>query len=85
MTQAETIRWHMANVGPITSDEAWRLYRITRLAARIGDLKRKGYTVHVETLSVDTQYGNTQIARYSLPRTGQLELAMERSFENSQP
>ena len=51
MTQAQTVLWHMEHTGPITSDEAWRLYRITRLAARIGDLKRKGYTVFLNRVT----------------------------------
>jgi hypothetical protein len=45
MTQAEKILKHLQERGGITSMEAFQLYGITRLSARICDLRRQGVQI----------------------------------------
>lgn len=45
MTQAETILRHLKEHGGITSMEAFQIYGITRLSARISDLRDKGIEI----------------------------------------
>lgn len=53
--------------GTITALEAIRDEGIYRLSARIYDLRRKGYNIFTEMISVKNRYGDfTEIARYRL-------------------
>ncbi len=46
---------------------AMQTYGIMRLAARISDLKAKGYNIHSEMVPFKTQYGrNGAFCRYTL-------------------
>lgn len=44
-TQKTLVLKHLKNLGSISPSEALRDYQITRLAARIGDLKKMGYDI----------------------------------------
>ena len=66
MTQAQTILRHIKSLGSISPQEAYRDYQITRLAARILDLKKAGY--HIETEMREHPLTGTRYARYTLVR-----------------
>lgn len=68
MTQTEQIRHHLTERGSITSLEAVKLYGITRLAARIYDLKAHGLEVEGRMIDVQNRHGQTvQVKEYYLP------------------
>jgi len=54
----------MRRLGSISPQEAMRDYQITRLAARILDLKRAGY--NIETEMREHPITGTRYARYTL-------------------
>lgn len=62
MTQAEAILAHLQSGDSITTKDARRICGCERLAARINDLRKKGYPIvtHAET------DGHATWARYSL-------------------
>ena len=64
MTQAQKILRHIKSLGSISPQEAFRDYQITRLAARILDLKRAGY--RIETEMREHPLTGTRYARYTL-------------------
>ena len=64
MTQAQTILRHIKSLGSISPQEAYRDYQITRLAARILDLKKAGY--HIKTDMREHPLTGTRYARYTL-------------------
>lgn len=67
MSQNDLIYAHLLEHGTITSLEAVRRYGITRLAARISDLKRKGIEIHTRMEKVPTRTGRAAtVAVYSL-------------------
>lgn len=67
MTQKELVLDYMKQNGSITQLEATRNLGITRLAARIADLKKMGYQVLDETESSLNRWGSkTQYTRYRL-------------------
>lgn len=66
MTQNEVILNHLQNYGGLTSLEAIRLYRITRLAARISDLKKNGYNILSETVRKKEGKKTIKYSRYWL-------------------
>jgi hypothetical protein len=67
LTQCDRILRHFKDFGSITSPEAMKEYGIMRLASRISDLKRLGYTIEVTTENGKNRYGEkTSYARYSL-------------------
>ena len=45
MTQNDKVLRHLQEKGPLTPLQALDLYRVFRLAARVADLRRRGYTV----------------------------------------
>lgn len=47
-TQKELVLSHLERLGSISPSEALRDYQITRLAARIGDLKQDGHNLESE-------------------------------------
>ena len=66
MTQCERIIRHLNDYGSITSLEAMREYGIMRLASRISDLRRRGYTIKVESIEGVNRYNEkTRYARYT--------------------
>ena len=64
MTQAETILRHIKSLGSISPQQSYRDYQITRLAARILDLKKAGY--RIETEMREHPLTGTRYARYTL-------------------
>lgn len=66
-SQEETIREHMQKYGSITTMEAFERYGITRLAARISDLKTHGEKIERESIEVRNRYGEyTHVVKYSM-------------------
>lgn len=63
MTQKEKILNHLKEHGRITDLEAYRMYAIRRLGARIYDLRADGYTITSETTKAKNRFG--QITRFS--------------------
>ncbi len=59
MTDIEKIKDHLDKHGSITSFEAFQLFGMTRLSARIYDLRRSGYPIESERKTVKTKDGGT--------------------------
>ena len=58
---------YMEKHGSITSMEAIRAFRCTRLAARISDLKRHGHQIKRDMVEVKDHNGDTtRVAKYYL-------------------
>lgn len=73
-TQNEQILQHMDKYGSITPREAYELYDCMRLAARISDLKRKGFPIYSERVVLkDRAGGVVQFNKYMLARGAQAE------------
>ena len=73
MNQNKQILRHMRLFGVITQGRASADYGITRLAARIADLKKEGYNIDAETLSGENRYGKpTHFTQYRLMGNGEL-------------
>ena len=67
MTQCDRILRHMKDHGSITQAQAMAEYGCLRLAARISDLKRRGYRITVSTGRGKNRYGEkTAFAIYRL-------------------
>jgi hypothetical protein len=66
ITQNEMVIDYIDEYGAITALEALRDLGCYRLASRISDLKRQGYNIKSEMVSVATRNGGrTHIAKYS--------------------
>lgn len=63
-SQTERILEHMMAGRPITPMEALNLYHSERLAARIADIKKRGYIVYTEMVK-DSRTGK-RYAQYSM-------------------
>lgn len=50
---------HFAKHGTLTSMEAFQLYGITRLAARISELREKGYDIRTVMVESTNRYDET--------------------------
>lgn len=66
VTQCDRILRHLKDYGSINPLEALGQYGIMRLASRITDLKRRGYTITSETKKGVNRYG--EIVRFSVYR-----------------
>ncbi len=64
MSQNATIRTHLKVQGSITFVESWTYYRISRLAARISDLRDSG--MDIKTVLVPNKSGKGTHAKYIL-------------------
>lgn len=60
MTQCETVLRHMQEHGSISTIEAFFDYNITRLSARIWDLRHDGYEIESKTVTVKSEKGVTK-------------------------
>lgn len=70
MTQRERILRHMRDYGGITQAEAFTEYGISRLGARIYDLKAAGVPIKSETVTGKNRYGEQiSFSRYSIEKT----------------
>lgn len=66
-TQTERVLDYMEEFGSITQYEAFLDLGISRLAARISDLKEDGYIIKAEPTKVRNRFGETStVSRYSL-------------------
>lgn len=66
-TQNERILSYIEENGSITQLEALNDLGVMRLASRISDLKRKGYNIKSENVTVKNRYGEKcNIKRYSI-------------------
>lgn len=66
-TQAERILEYIEKFGSITQYEALQDLGCMRLASRISDLKKQGYPIKGETVTVQNRFGeDCYIKRYSL-------------------
>ena len=63
LTQEEIVLGYLEKHGSITSQDAWRMYSITRLSGRIFNLRKAGY--NIETVYETSQYGS-RYGRYVL-------------------
>lgn len=62
--------------GPLTSAEAITEFGITRLSARIYDLRADGHLINCKTVTVRNRYAQEcRVARYTLVRVNQKALA----------
>ncbi len=80
-TQSELILHHLKHYGPITSKGAMDDYGVSRLAARVYDLRQQGYPVRDRATWVPTRRGKrVQVSEYFLPEeyieNHQTELAL---------
>lgn len=67
MTQCEAIMAYLKAHGRITPMDAYYHLGITRLAARVSDLRRSGVPITTVTRRVKTQYEHdTTVAEYRL-------------------
>lgn len=67
MTQCDKVLAFMQEHGGITSYEAFRYLHITRLAARISDLRRRGVEIYSQReMSVNTDGKAVYYDRYRL-------------------
>lgn len=66
-SQCDLILMHMQKYGSITHQEAESEYGCTRLAARIADLRERGYSITSEIVEGKNRYKKiTHYARYRL-------------------
>ena len=66
-TQTDKILSHLNTYGSITTYEAFKRYNITRLSARIFDIRKRGYMVGVTQVTKKNDEGNTvTYAKYTL-------------------
>lgn len=66
-SQCDKIVEYMREYGGITQLQAYMDIGCWRLASRISDLKKRGYAIRREMISVKNRYGeNVPVARYSL-------------------
>lgn len=67
MTQNEAVLMHLKNGGSITTLQAIEEYGITRLSARIHDLRAKGYRIGSKIETVTNRYGKSvSVSKYYL-------------------
>lgn len=67
MTQNERVLTYMRTKGSISSKEALSEFGCMRLAARIRDLRDKGYRIHSESETSRNMFGEkVSFTRYSL-------------------
>ena len=67
-TQNEMIMRHLKKhkAKGITTLEAFNLYGVTRLSARIFELRENGNPISAKLVYVDTRNGRRQVCRYTL-------------------
>lgn len=69
MTQCQRVIEYIEHYGSITPLEAFRDLGITKLATRISELKREGYTFQQEYMKCKNRYGEpVHYMKYSFPK-----------------
>lgn len=67
MTQTERILAYIEEHGSITQFEALTELGVLRLASRVNDLRRQGYSIHSKRISVKNRFGEKcNVAEYTL-------------------
>lgn len=67
MTQKEEVLRHLREKGSLSSFEAFAYYGITRLSARVHELRKDGYTIRGTVQKVKSRNGKTvMFERYRL-------------------
>lgn len=67
LSQEELVGLHLINRGSISSAEAFELYGITRLSARIFKLRQRGWNISSEPATDKNRYGHTvNFVRYRM-------------------
>lgn len=56
-TQAEEVLYHLLFIGKLSSYGAIREYGITRLAARVWELRKEGFEIQSEEIEFTTRHG----------------------------
>lgn len=59
MTQTKCVLEHLQKYGAITSMEAFDNYGITRLSAKVFDLKKEGYSIETVRRKCKNRFGHT--------------------------
>lgn len=59
MNQTNAILAHLKSGASITSMEAIEAYGVTRLSAKIFDIKKQGYNVQYRKHKITNRFGNT--------------------------
>lgn len=57
-TQTQKVIKHLQEVGPLTTFQAFELYGIARLSARIHDARDMGYSIKTSSKTVKNRDGN---------------------------
>ena len=66
-SQCEMVLNYMKEHGSITQNDANYKLGVSRLSARISDLKARGHNIHDTTITVVNRYGRkTRVSEYSL-------------------
>lgn len=65
-TQWKDVLNHMETYGNITSMDAWSKYHITRLAAVVFVLRKRGYDIETRDCVGSNEYGQYNYAKYVL-------------------
>ena len=66
-TQAERVLGYIEEFGSITQFEALQDLGVMRLASRVSDLKKAGYPITSEVVTVQNRYGeHCHVKRYML-------------------
>jgi hypothetical protein len=65
MTQNESVLWIMKEYDNITTLDAFK-NGITRLSARIYDLRKQGHKIKATRKAVKSRWGNTVVCEYKL-------------------
>lgn len=66
MTQNEMLIEYLKRHSKVTAMEALNELGIMRLASRVSDLKKAGYNITREMVSVKTRTGSVAVAAYTL-------------------
>lgn len=69
--QTASVLRHLESGQSITDARARKLFGITRLSARIGELKEAGFPVQTDLIKVKTRQGKARVASYSLVMEGE--------------
>ena len=81
MTQCEQVLKHMKEHGSISSIEAFFDYGITRLSARIWELRNNGYEIETDMMKVKSEKGVVKhYARYQIKTDGDGEQVQNQMY-----
>lgn len=73
-TQLDALLNYFIHNGSLTTFEAYERFGCTRLAARVLELKQKGYFFKKDPVKVTTRYGaKINVTRYTLMRSSKTE------------